>query len=288
MNFLTARTAATVLTALLLAFVGGVGADVNSDRLDEALDAQDEAAKARYTYRHPAETLAFFGIEPGMVVVEGFPGGGWYSKILVDYLGEDGELIGANYAYSMFPLFGFFSPEQMEKWKTWEQDWPVDAQAWGGEDGAEVTAFSFGTMPESLDSTADAVVMVRAFHNLARFESQGGYLTDALQDIYDVLKPGGILGVVQHEAPADSPDDWADGDAGYLKKAWLIGRIEEAGFEFVAESDINENPADQPTTDEFVWRLPPNFATSRDNPELKARMEAIGESNRMTLLFRKP
>jgi len=285
MNLAPNKTAAAFAVLLLAVFalVDAAGAD---DSLDQALDAQDDDTRARYTWRHPKETLEFFEIEPGMVVVEGFPGQGWYSRILIDYLGEDGQLIGANYPYAMFPLFGFFSPEQLEDWKTWEQDWPQEAQTWGDGNGAEVSAFSLGSMPESFDETADAVLMIRALHNLNRFDT--AYLTDALQDIYEVLKPGGILGVVQHEAPADSPDEWAEGNAGYLKKAWLIGRIEDAGFAFVGESDINENPQDQPTTDDIVWRLPPNYATSRNNPELKAQMEAIGESNRMTLKFRKP
>ena len=84
------------------------------------------------------------------------------------------------------------------------------------------------------------------------------------------------------------PDDWADGSKGYLKRQFVIEQIEQAGFEFVAESDMNANDNDQPGTDDFVWRLPPTFATSRDDPDLKAQYEAVGESNRMTLKFRKP
>ncbi|MDH3275860.1 MAG: methyltransferase, partial [Gammaproteobacteria bacterium] len=82
--------------------------------------------------------------------------------------------------------------------------------------------------------------------------------------------------------------EFADGNHGYLKKSFVIAVAEKAGFEFVAESNINENPKDQPSEEDIVWRLPPSFGTSRDNPELKAEMEAIGESNRMTLKFRKP
>jgi len=86
----------------------------------------------------------------------------------------------------------------------------------------------------------------------------------------------------------EMPDDWADGSKGYLKQGFLIAKMEAAGFEFVAASDINTNEKDQPAETDIVWRLPPSFATSRDNPELKAEMTAIGESNRMTLKFRKP
>jgi predicted methyltransferase len=288
MNHPVPSKAAAAVASLLLAVSASLVAGDPPEKLDEILTAQSDEAKARYEWRHPRETLEFFGIEPGMTVIEGLPGSGWYSKILSDYLGPDGQLIGANYAYSMFPLFGFFSEEQIEELKTWESDWPEEARAWGGENAAEVSAFSLGTMPDALDGTADAVLMIRALHNLNRFESQGDYLTKALKDIHDALKPGGILGVVQHQAPADSPDEWADGSAGYLKKAFVIERLEEAGFEFVAESAINENPKDQPTTDDVVWRLPPSLSTSGDNPELRAQMEATGESNRMTLKFRKP
>ena len=107
-------------------------------------------------------------------------------------------------------------------------------------------------------------------------------------DAHAVLKPGGTFGVVQHHARDEMSDEFADGSHGYLKKAFVIAAAETAGFEFVGESDINANPNDQPTAEDIVWRLPPTLATSRDNPELQAELEAVGESNRMTLKFRKP
>ena len=84
------------------------------------------------------------------------------------------------------------------------------------------------------------------------------------------------------------PDDWANGRHGYLKSDFVIARMEEAGFEFLAASDINANEKDQPSEEDIVWRLPPSLATSKKDPELKAKLEAVGESNRMTLKFRKP
>lgn len=273
---------ATVMSAFSMSALA-----VDEQRLGKVLSAQPAEVQARYGARHPAETLAFFGIEPGMTVVEALPGGGWYSKILIDYLGPKGELIGADYAMDMFPLFGFFSEERLEAKKTWVQDWSAEANGWV-EGGAPVGAFQLGSLPDSMKATADAVVMIRALHNLARFEDQGGFLTAAVQDVYDVLKPGGVLGVVQHEARPDMPDDFATGSGGYLKKSFIIEQMEAAGFEFVDESDINQNPADQPGEGDVVWRLPPTMATTRDNPEGRAAMEAIGESNRMTLKFRKP
>jgi predicted methyltransferase len=129
---------------------------------------------------------------------------------------------------------------------------------------------------------------IRALHNLARFEDDGEYLTTAVSNVYDVLKPGRILGVVQHRARDEMPDEWADGSASYLKQQFVIDRLTEAGFEFVDSSDVNENPKDQPTVDDIVWRLPPSYMTSADDEELRAQMDEIGESHRMTLKFRKP
>lgn len=256
--------------------------------LGAILDSQPEDVKARYQYRHPKETLEFFGIEPGMTVVEALPGGGWYTKILLPYLGEDGVLIGADYAREMYKNFNFATDEFMEEKKTWVTDWPAMAEEWGGEHGASVRAFVFGQLPDEMKGTADAVLLIRALHNLARFESDGSYLTTALQDTYDVLKPGGIVGVVQHHARDEMPDEWAGGQNGYLQKDFVIQKMEDSGFEFVGSSDINANDKDQPTDTDIVWRLPPTLATSGEDPELRAKLEAIGESNRMTLKFRKP
>ena len=263
-------------------------AEVDSKQLASALAAQPEETQARYPYRHPQQTLEFFGIEPGMTVVEALPGGGWYTKILLPYLGSDGQLIGADYAREMYPLFGFFSEEQLKAKDTWSEDFTADAIEWAGDDGARASAFVFGSMPDELKGTADAVLFIRALHNLARFEAEGGYLTAALRNAYDALKPGGIAGVVQHHARDSMPDDWASGRNGYLKRDFLVERMKEAGFELVASSDINVNEKDQPTEEDFVWRLPPSLATSKEDPELKAKMIAVGESNRMTLKFRKP
>lgn len=261
------------------------GAD---ESLAGVLAAQPEEVRARYAYRHPAETLAFFGIEPGATVVEALPGGGWYSKILMAYLGPEGTLVGADYAADMYPLFGFFSEEQLEAKKAWVTDWTAQARDWNVVNGSKVLAFQLGSLPEDMKGTADAVVMIRALHNLARFESEGGFLTQALQDAFDVLKPGGIVGVVQHQARDEMPDAWADGSRGYLKDDFVIDAFSRAGFEFAGMTDINFNEQDQPGESDVVWRLPPSLVTSREDPELRARMEAIGESNRMTLKFVKP
>jgi predicted methyltransferase len=277
---LSAALAVTVLPA----------AQADSDKLAAVLAAQPEDAKARYQYRHPQETIEFFGIEPGMTVLEGLPGGGWYTKILLPYLGSDGHLVGANYPLDLWPNFPFATEEFMAEMSQWLEKWPAGAEEWRGGDGASIDAFWFGAMPDEMVGTADAVFFVRMLHNVWRFQSEGmgDYLDMALKDAYNALKPGGVLGVVQHHVRDDVSDEWANGSHGYMRKQSVIDRVVAAGFEFEAESDINANEKDQPSGDDVVWRLPPTFATSGDDEALKAKYAAIGESNRMTLKFRKP
>lgn len=263
-------------------------ADADSEALAQILASQPAEVQARYEWRHPQQTLEFFGIVPSMNVVEAFPGEGWYTKILLPYLGSDGSLIGVDYALNMYPKFEDVTPEFMAEQKNWANTWTAKAQTWAGPNGAAVSAFVFGDMPPAFNGTANAVLFIRALHNLARFNADGGYLDEALKETFDILEPGGIVGIVQHQAPEDSSAEFAEGSHGYLKKSFVMKAMQDAGFEFVAESAINENPKDQPGPDDIVWRLPPSLATSKDNPELAAQMKAIGESNRMTLKFRKP
>jgi predicted methyltransferase len=276
------------LGAAVFAFSGSAVAGPDPARLAEVLAAQPEEVQARYVYRHPQETLEFFEVSPGGVVVEALPGRGWYTKILSAYVGPQGKVVGVDYSRDMFPLFGFFSDEQLKAKETWKEDWVAGTAEWGIENGASISAFVFGEMPVEMKGTVDTVLFIRALHNLARFEDQGGFLTTALQNAFDVLKPGGIAGVVQHQARDGMPDDWAGGRNGYLKDDFVIRVMSDAGFEYLGMSEVNHNEKDQPTVDDLVWRLPPTLLGARDNPELKAEREAIGESNRMTLKFRKP
>lgn len=291
--------------------------EADAKRLQQVLDAQPEENQARYQWRHPAETLAFFGIEPGMTVVEVLPGGGWYSAILIPYLGSQGVLMGADYPLDLWPNFPFVTDEFMAGRRGWPQDWPATAAQWRGDDGAEVLATRIGGIPDDLNGSADAVLFIRALHNLNAFEGKGGFRSAALADAWSVLKPGGVVGVVQHSAPkgrlasltedtwaALKPgavkivqdrltpegrsDQWADGSRGYLDRDAVVANFQAIGFELAGESDVNRNPKDMPAEDEVVWRLPPSLDGSEDDPELRAKHEAIGESNRMTLLFRKP
>jgi predicted methyltransferase len=252
-----------------------------------AIENQPADVKERYGYRHPEETLSFFGVTPGMTVYEALPGRGWYTKILAAGLGQEGKIVGVDYPLEIYSLFGFFSEERLAKKKTWAKDWVEDASTWAKPGGAEINAFVFGTLADEVAGKADMFLLIRALHNLARFEQQGGHLTLALQDVFRSLKPGGVVGVVQHLAPESATDEWANGSNGYLKKSFVIEKMKKAGFKLEAESDVNLNPLDHPSDKENVWRLPPSMSGG-ETSENQMKYKQIGESTRMTLRFRKP
>jgi predicted methyltransferase len=221
-----------------------------------------------------------------MKVAEALPGGGWYSEILANYLGSDGALYGINYNRSMWPLFGFFTDERIEQMSARTDAFP-SLVAEFTDNGITTGGFTFATAPDELSATLDRVLFVRALHNLARFEADASTLTEALNLAHRLLKDDGLVGVVQHRAPEESDDTWASGAAGYLKQSMVISAFEKAGFELVAQSEVNANSNDKPTSEDSVWRLPPSLNGSADDPEKRAQLEAIGESDRMTLLFKK-
>ena len=258
-----------------------------AERLDAVLSAQPDEIKARYPQRHPKETLQFFGVEPGMTVVDTIPGPVWYAGLLLDYLGSNGKVIAADYSAEMWTKFGEYSADPKQK-ATWPADTMAKMEAQRGADDAAVGAFQYGSVPDEMAGTVDVVLAIRAVHHFMRLEESDGYMTKALADMNKLLKPGGIVGVEQHRAPEASSDAWAKGDAGYVKQSAVIAAFEKAGFELAGTSEINANPKDQPTEKDVVWRLPPTLATSQNDPALKAQMEAIGETDRMTLKFRKP
>lgn len=261
-------------------------AKVDTASLSSILANQPDDAKARYTFRNPGKTIEFFGIKPGDTVAEALPGGGWYSKILIPYLGDEGSLVGVDYSLRMWPEFGgFANAEFLEKKKNWPATWTEGAQEWRAGSNADISAFAFENRNTSLDGTFDAVLFIRALHNLARFEDEGGYLTKALEDVHVMLKPGGMVGVVQHRGPESNDDEWADGNNGYLKQSAVISIMDKAGFDLAGTSEINANANDKPSNEDIVWRLPPSLGTSKDNPELKTKLLAVGESDRMTLKF---
>lgn len=261
-------------------------ASVNAD-LDAVLSAQPADIKERYAERHPAETLAFFEVKAGDVVIETLPGGGWYSGILHPYLGEKGKLIGAHYPRAVLERFGW-DKERLQSMLDRNKNWPKTTLAKAVAKGGAIDSFDITEMPETINGTADKILFIRSLHNLSRFNKDGGFLDKAIAEAFRALKPGGIAGVEQHRAPEISSEAWTGGDNGYLKQSKVIAAFEAAGFKLVATSEINANPKDKPTEKDNVWRLPPTLRGLEPNSDAWRANKEIGESDRMTLKFVKP
>ena len=257
-----------------------------NERLASIVMDRDAEQRSRDAERRPVQTLSFFDVKPGMKVAEVFPGGGWYSQILAPYLGKEGALYGINYNDDIWPRFGFFSDERIAQMTARTAAYPGMIAEFT-DSGMVADGFTFGTRPKAINGTVDRVLFIRALHNLNRFEAEAGSMTEAMKVTYELLKDDGLVGVVQHRAPEQSSDDWAIGRAGYMKQSAVVSAFENAGFTLVASSEINANSKDKPTEDDIVWRLPPSLNGSSDDPEKRAAMMAIGESDRMTLLFKK-
>ena len=249
----------------------GLEAVINHERRDQN--------RGRDEWRNPLDTLSFFGIEPDMTIAEVLPGnGGWYSQILTPLTAEQGRLIGVTYPESLF----------RQMFSTWNEDSAegigADLSQMGrylsveGVDSAQpIVGYAIDDIPDQENGQADAVLFFRAMHHLFRFDEP--IIDTALSETYDMLASGGVAGVVQHRAPEDADPGFANGNNGYLKQSDVVAAFERAGFVLEEASEINANPNDP--ADSFVWRLPP---TTTDNPDT----QAIGESDRMTLRFRKP
>jgi len=219
--------------------------------VERALAGEWRGAEARQrdVYRHPKETLAFFGLKDAMHVVEISPGSGWYTAILAPVLAPSGRVTVTS---------GF---DELAK----------HPEIFGH---VEVTSSSqFGA-----DGSADMVLTFRNMHNWVGAHSE----QEVLARVFAVLKPGGILGLVDHRAKADAVPP---GAGGYLREDWVIAQVEKAGLRFVAKSEINANPRDTTDHPKGVWTLPPTYALGDVD---RAKYEAIGESDRMTLKFVKP
>ena len=254
--------------------VTGVSGEVDAQALLEAAINSDErspANKARDQYRHPLETLTFFGIKPDMTVVELWPFGGWYTEILAPYLRDKGKL----YDAAMDPDSSNQEDQQYNK----EFHALLDANP-KIFDKVVVTALGPGKYDIAPAGTADMVLTFRNIHNWA----WAGMEKDVFAAAYKALKPGGILGVVEHRNNDPNFEPRKPGD-GYVGEDWAKQMIESVGFEFVAESDINRNPKDTKDYPMSVWTLPPFYALGDKDRD---KYTAIGESDRFTLKFIKP
>lgn len=247
--------------------------------LSDAIQGEHRNAeqKARDTYRHPLETLSFFEVTPAMTVVEIWPGaGGWYTEILAPYLRDKGKLYAAQ-----------FNPDSKVDYfrnalKKFSEKLTAHPEIY---DRVAVSTFD---PPKLLEiAPAGTVDRVLTFRNVHNWYMQGGgdeKIQAAFSAFYRALKPGGILGIVDHRLPAGRP--LSDQEAsGYISQAYVIKMAEKAGFKLVATSEINANPKDTANHPKGVWTLPPSL---RVGDEDKVKYQAVGESDRMTLKFVKP
>lgn len=253
-------------------FAGNVEAELTALATGEH---RAEGYADRNVFRHPAETLTFFGIESDMTVVEITPGGGgWYTEIIAPFVRESGRYYAANYD----PV----SP--IEYYRRNARAF-VDKLA-GNLDLYDHTVVTVFAAPNKVDiappGSADLVVTFRNTHNWLGVED--GTAEAAFSAMYRALKPGGVLGVVQHRENPAKPQD-PTGESGYVREDVVVAMAEAAGFRLDARSEINANPKDTKDYAEGVWTLPPNLQLGDEDRD---KYVAIGESDRMTLRFVKP
>jgi predicted methyltransferase len=228
---------------------------------------RSESNRARDRYRRPARTLAFFGLEPSMHVIEMGPGGGWYTEVLAPVLRDEGRL-----------TLAMADPEQSRFARRL-----VDRMAAQPEIYDQVDRVVFA-LPDNAslgpDGSADMVLTFRSTHGWIN----GGGAPQIYEAMYRVLRPGGVLGVVQHRADDDA-DPTESARSGYVPEPYVIQLATDAGFVLEESSDINRNPADDHDHPRGVWTLPPSLRLGDTDREQYLQ---IGESDRMTLRFRKP
>lgn len=236
-------------------------------------DWRSEANRARDRYRHPAETLAFFGLKPDQTVVEITPGGGWYAEILAPYLREHGRYVAAVVDPQALPEGG--RDYQQRARDGLEQRFAASPAQF---DRATVVAYDPAAPVFGEPGSADLVVTFRNVHNWR----SAGQAEGMFKGFFEVLREGGVLGVVEHRAAADVP---ADDRSGYVGQDQVIALAEAAGFRLDATSEVNANPADTKDHPNGVWTL---FPVGRHDATDADKYRAIGESDRMTLRFVKP
>lgn len=255
-------------------------ADPDGRRLRAILDGpqRSTAARARDTARHPFETLRFFGLAPAQTVIEISPGGGWYTEILAPYLRERGRLYAAHFPTDATEEYARRGRARFVE-KLRAEPAVYDRVVLGALSGDGRTLS--GIAPRvAAQGGADLVLTFRNVHNWI----EAGHLDDTLRAFHAVLKPGGVLGVEEHRAPDGLPLARII-DSGYVPEAFVIDRARAAGFVLEARSEVNANPRDTKDHANGVWSLPP---TLRGGAVGRDAFVAIGESDRMTLKFRKP
>ena len=228
----------------------------------------------RDQYRHPAETFEFFRIHPDHKVGEYAPGGEWISRILGRYM-DAGKFNGLYFSSAVFP-----DEATRERVKAGTAKFPDDVAKVTGRPATDYASMQLDALPEGAKGSFDRIIVMRMLHNLTRWNM----VDHEIKAMRDLLKDDGLLGIEQHRAKADAPYSYTDGEKGYMREADIIKMMETNGFELVEKSEINANPKDTADYPDGVWTLPPALRLKDVD---KAKYEAIGESDRMTLLFKK-
>jgi predicted methyltransferase len=265
----------SVIFLIGLVFSATVSADTIKEKLNAAAfgDHRSHKNTDRNQYRHPVETLQWFGIKDDMTVVEISPGGGgWYTEVLAPFLRDNGKLYAASYnTQSEIEYFRKNAKKYLDKLKSRPDSY----------DKVVVTEFDPPALPDlQPQGEADMVLTFRNTHNWLN----NGSAEQVYQAAYKVLKPGGIYGVVQHRGKEHMiGKEWSK--KGYVPETEVIRLAEQAGFKLVAKSEINANPKDTKDYADGVWTLPPVY---RLKDQDRDKYTAIGESDRMTMKFIKP
>ncbi len=277
------RACVLALSASLLALPAWAASPQQPATVAHAGPALDAAVKApsrdpdnvkRDVYRHPAQTLAFFGVQPGQTVVEITPGNGWYSEILAPLLRGNGRYVAAVVDPQAVAEGRGRDYQQRSRDGLEKKFSAAPAQF----DQAAVVAYNPAGPVFGAPGSADVVLTFRNVHNWRK----AGQAQGMFQGFFDVLKPGGVLGVVEHRAKTNVADD---DDSGYVGQQQVIAMAKAAGFELAGSSEVNANPRDTRDHPNGVWTLPP---TSNHDKDDAAGYQVIGESDRMTLRFVKP
>lgn len=246
--------------------------DLFASRIDGVLAGswRSDANKARDGFRHPKETLAFFGVTPSQTIIEITPGGGWYSEILAPLQKGSGSYVAA------------LAADSSSDYAKRNNDSYRSKLAADGERYAEARVQEFDPKAPNLGApgSADTVLTFRNVHNWIGNGSAEGLF----KAFFSVLKPGGVLGVVEHRAAAAATAESIK-DSGYLPTDLVVKLATDAGFQLVESSEINANPKDTKDYEKGVWTLPPSLALKDVDRD---KYVAIGESDRMTLKFVKP
>jgi predicted methyltransferase len=269
------RLAAGIAVALMAGCAHDAATPSVATQLDRAITGahRAEANRIRDVHRHPRETLQFFGVRPDMTVVEIWPGAGWYTEILAPLLRDRGRYYAAHFHVDdkspryMGPSLQGFRKKLAGEPRLYDK--------------VTITAFNPPAQPAiAPQGSADLVLTFRNVHNWTAAKSDEA----SFRAFYDALKPGGVLGVVEHRARPGTPIGQMI-KTGYMTEAYVISLAENAGFRFAGKSEVNANPKDGKDHPRGVWTLPPTYRLGDQDRE---KYRAIGESDRMTLKFIKP